>query len=54
MLELFVDIEIAVKFMIFMTFKTRDKKSSKIEKNLVSVSSMGGKKRQNEWKNDNY
>ena len=45
MLELFVDIEIAVQFMIFITFETRDKTSSKIEKSLVSISSMGGKKR---------
>ena len=27
------------------SFETRDKTSSKIEKNLVSISSMGGKKR---------
>ena len=41
----FIDIEIAVQFMMFITFKTRDKTSSKIEKSLVSISSMGGKKR---------
>ena len=41
----FVDIEIAVQFMIFITFETRDKTCSKIEKNPVSTSSMGGKKR---------
>ena len=41
----FVDIEIAVQFMIFITFETRDKTCSKIEKSLVSTSSMGGKKR---------
>ena len=40
----FVDIEIAVQFMII-TFETRDKISSKIEKSVVSISSMGGKKR---------
>ena len=45
MLELFVDIEIAVQFMIFITLETRDKTSSKIAKSLVSISSMGGKKR---------
>ena len=41
----FVDIEITVQFMIFTTFETRDKTCSKIEKILVSISSMGGKKR---------
>ena len=41
----FVDIEIAVQFMIFITFETRDKTCSKIEKNLISTCSMGGKKR---------
>ena len=48
----FVDIEIAVQFMIFITFETRDKTSSKMEKSLVSISTMGGKKRSDEWKND--
>ena len=38
-------VEIAVQFMIFLTFETRDKTCSKIEKSLVSISSMGGKKR---------
>ena len=41
----FVDIEIAVQFMIFITFETPDKTSSKIEESLVSISSMGGKRR---------
>ena len=41
----FVDIEIDVQFMIFITFEIRDKTSSKIEKRLVSISSPGGKKR---------
>ena len=50
----FVDIEIAVQFMIFIMFETRDKICSKIKKSLVSISSMGGKKRLDEWKNDNY
>ena len=40
----FVDIEIAVQFMIFITFEIRDKTCSKIEKALVSIKSMGGKK----------
>ena len=38
----FVDIEIAVQFMTFITFETRDKTCSKIKKTLVSISSMGG------------
>ena len=50
----FVDIEIAVQFMIFIMFETRDKTCSKIKKSLVSISSMGAKKRLDEWKNDNY
>ena len=37
----FVDIEITVQFMVFITFETRNKTYSKIEKSLVSVSSMG-------------
>ena len=41
----FADIEVAVQFLIFITFETRDKTSSKIEKTLVSISLMGGKKR---------
>ena len=41
----FIDIEIAIQFMIFITFEIRDKTSSKIEKRLVSISSPGGKKR---------
>ena len=41
----FVDIEIAVQFMIFIMFETRDKTCSKIKKSLVSISSMGSKKR---------
>ena len=48
------DIEIAVQFMIFITFETRDKTCSKIKKSLVSIGSMGGKRRYDEWKNDNY
>ena len=36
----FVDIEIAVQFMIFITFETRDKTCSKIEK---SPGKMSGK-----------
>ena len=36
----FVDIEITVQFMVFITFETRNKIYSKIEKSLVSVSSM--------------
>ena len=43
MLELSIDIEIAVQLMIFITFETRDKTSSKIENTLVTISSMGGK-----------
>ena len=39
----FVDIEIAVQFMIFITFEIGDKISSKTEKSLVSSSSTGGK-----------
>ena len=39
----FVDIKIAVQFMMIITFGTRDKTCSKIEKSLVSISSMGGK-----------
>ena len=50
----FVNIEIAVQFMIFITFETRDKTCSKIKKSLVSIGSMGGKRRYDEWKNDNY
>ena len=42
------DIEIAVQFMIFITFKTRDKTCSKIKKSLVSIGSMGGKRRYDE------
>ena len=41
----FADIEVAVQFLIFLTFETRDKASSKIEKTLVSISLIGGKKR---------
>ena len=48
------DIEIAIQFMIFITFETRDKTCSKIKKSLVSISSMGDKRRYDEWKNDNY
>ena len=40
----FADMEMAVQFMIFITFETRDKISSKIEKSLISISSTGGKK----------
>ena len=39
----FVDIETADQFMTFITFEIRDKTCSKIEKSLVSISSMGGK-----------
>ena len=48
------DIEIAIQFMILITFETRDKTCSKIKKSLVSIGSMGGKRRYDEWKNDNY
>ena len=41
----FIDIETTVQFMKFITFETCDKACSKIEKSLVSISSMGGKKR---------
>ena len=41
----FVDLETAVQFIIFITFGTLDKTCSKIEKSLVSISSMGGKQR---------
>ena len=41
----FVDKETADQFMTFITFEIRDKTCSKIEKSLVSISSMGGKKR---------
>ena len=40
-----VDLETAVQFIIFITFGTFDKTCSKIEKSLVSISSMGGKYR---------
>ena len=54
LVKVFGDIEIAVQFIIFITFETREKTCSKIEKSLVSISSMGGKKWQDECKNDNY
>ena len=41
----FTDIEIAVQLLIFITFETRNKTCSKIEKSQVSICSMGGKKR---------
>ena len=41
----FVDIKIAVQFIIFITCETRVETCSKTEKKLVSASSMGGKKR---------
>ena len=40
--------------MIFVTFASRDKICSKIEKSLASISSMGGKKREDEWKINSY
>ena len=36
---IFVDIKIAVQFMIFIMFETRDKTSSKTEKSLVLAKS---------------
>ena len=41
----FINIEIVVQFRILITFETRDKTCSKIEKGLVCISSVGGKKR---------
>ena len=41
----FVDLETAVQFIILIMFGTLDKTCSKIEKSLVSISSMGGKQR---------
>ena len=41
----FVDIKIAVQFIIFITCETRVETCPKTEKKLVSASSMGGKKR---------
>ena len=39
-----------IKFVIFIMFEIRDKTCSKIEKNLVSISSLGGKRQLSEWK----
>ena len=38
--------------MIFITFEKREKTCSKIEKKLVSISSLGGKKKQNSKTNE--